>query len=52
MGVPTVTFISLPTHNEDAVWARFRVNLVDGRFLDLQVAPTLPPSLYQACPQG
>jgi hypothetical protein len=52
VGVPTVTFISLPTHNEDVVRVHVHVNLVDGRFLDFQVAPNLPPSVYQACPLG
>jgi hypothetical protein len=50
VGVPKVTFVSLPTHNEDVIWVRFRAELVDGRFLDLQVAPNLPPPVLQACP--
>ena len=49
-GVPTVTFISLPTRTGDAVRVRLHVNLVDGRFLDFQVSPTLPPGVYQTCP--
>jgi hypothetical protein len=49
VGVPTVTFVSLPKQNEDVVRLWFHVNLVDGRHLDLEVAPKLPPAVYQTC---
>jgi hypothetical protein len=52
VGVPKVTFISLPTHAEDVVRVRFRVDLTDGRYLDLQIAPNLPAPVYQPCPAG